>query len=60
MYYQVRGECGYLSGLLYSGNSDERSEYTLDKLKTEHKRLQRKVCSSYCRFFPLRGVMIIM
>ncbi|AAD10657.1 Hypothetical protein [Arabidopsis thaliana] len=40
---KVRGECGYLSGLLYSGNNDESSEHTLSKLKTEHKRLQRKV-----------------
>ncbi|EOA33965.1 hypothetical protein CARUB_v10021460mg [Capsella rubella] len=40
---KVRGECGYLSGILYSENNDEKSEHTLDKLKTEHKRLQRKV-----------------
>ncbi|EOA33535.1 hypothetical protein CARUB_v10019643mg [Capsella rubella] len=40
---KVRGECEYLSGLLYSGDNDERSEHMLYKLKTEHKNLQRKV-----------------
>ncbi|XP_010470609.1 PREDICTED: midasin-like isoform X2 [Camelina sativa] len=40
---KVRGECEYLSGILYSENNDEKSERTLYKLKTEHKRLQRKV-----------------
>ncbi|KAL1208785.1 Midasin [Cardamine amara subsp. amara] len=40
---KVRGECEYLSGVLYSGNSDERNEHTLYKLKTEQKKLRRKV-----------------
>ncbi|XP_024011307.1 midasin [Eutrema salsugineum] len=40
---EVRGECEYLSGMLYTGNNDERTEQTLSKLKTECKNLQRKV-----------------
>ncbi|WZZ60664.1 hypothetical protein YC2023_060771 [Brassica napus] len=39
---EVREECEYLSGLLYTGD-DERTECTLSKLNTERKRLQRKV-----------------
>ncbi|CAA7023541.1 unnamed protein product [Microthlaspi erraticum] len=40
---EVREECEYLSGLLYTGDNDERTEHTLSKLKTELKKLQRKV-----------------
>ncbi|CAN8238565.1 unnamed protein product [Cochlearia groenlandica] len=40
---EVRGECEYLSGLLYTGDTGERTENTLAKLKAEQKKLQRKV-----------------
>ncbi|VVB16034.1 unnamed protein product [Arabis nemorensis] len=40
---KVRGECEYLSGLLYTENNEERTAHKLSKLKAEHKRLQRKV-----------------
>ncbi|KAL0877422.1 hypothetical protein Bca101_027127 [Brassica carinata] len=40
---EVREECEYLSGLLYTGDNDERTECRLSELKTERKKLQRKV-----------------
>ncbi|CAH2065804.1 unnamed protein product [Thlaspi arvense] len=40
---EVRKECEYLSGMLYTGDNDERTEDTLSKLETERKKLQRKV-----------------
>ncbi|KFK27090.1 hypothetical protein AALP_AA8G332700 [Arabis alpina] len=39
----VREECEYVSGLLYTENNVERTEHKLSMLKTERKRLQRKV-----------------
>lgn len=55
----MREECEYLSGLLYTGDSDERTECRLSKLKTERKKLRRKVCNIRCSIPPyLSGTFI--